>query len=403
VNTKLTDDQVDEEQRRYLTEFPNNLPARDNTGLTQNFVTIGHDIETGEIIRLGNKERCGGVYVLGKPRTGKSNLLINLARQDIENGHGLLFIDPHADAIADIIARLPGHRKDDVILLDPTDETYAFGNNPLACSNPKSLKERNITFGQAMDIFTKLFADPETGELGILLSKYLRNSFYPLIENQGYTLLDIELFLTDKQFREHLLKNVSFNPQVIHFWQNEFGRLPKKDQVAEIQSTLNRLNPFLTREYIRDIIGQGKNAIDFGKCMDTKKIVLLRMPTWLDDEVKTFIGIIIISQLLKAVWLRSDITKQERIFFALYCDEFQNFATPDFAKLFTETGKFNIMPAVAHQVREGQLKQGDPNRGATDAAAIKIFFQLAVKDSKEQALTFTKKPPQEAFYFTNPF
>jgi hypothetical protein len=381
----------------YVTQSSSNLPAKESIGQIQNYVTIGHDVETGEIIRLGDKERCGGVYVLGKKRTGKSNLLINLARQDMENGHGLLFIDPHADAIADIIVRLPGHRRDDVILLDPTDETYAFGINPLACSNPKSLKERNITFGQAMDIFKKLFSDPETGELGILLSKYLRNSFYPLIENQGYTLLDIELFLTDKQFREHLLKNVSFNPQVIHFWQNEFGRLPKKDQVGEIQSTLNRLNPFLTREYIRDIIGQGKNAIDFGKCMDTKKIVLLRMPTWLDDEVKTFIGIIIISQLLKAVWLRSDITKQERIFFALYCDEFQNFATPDFAKLFTETGKFNIMPAVAHQVREGQLKQGDPNRGATDAAAIKIFFQLAVKDSKEQALTFTKKPSQEAF------
>jgi hypothetical protein len=129
--------------------------------------------------------------------------------------------------------------------------------------------------------------------------------------------------------------------------------------------------------------------------MQRKKIVLLSIPSWQDDESKSFIGTLIISQLLKVVFLRAEIPEQLRMPFALYCDEFQNFATPDFAKLFTQTGKFDIMPAVAHQVRLGQFKPDDPNRGATLAAPIKFFFRLSVPDSSELAPVVANPPPTE--------
>jgi hypothetical protein len=94
-------------------------------------VTLGHDAKTGEAVTLGEVERCGGFYVLGQARSGKSNLMISMALQDIEQGWGLLFIDPHVDAIRDILARLPPHRQSDVILLDPWEDQYAFGINVL--------------------------------------------------------------------------------------------------------------------------------------------------------------------------------------------------------------------------------------------------------------------------------
>src|SRR5918995_727785 len=77
------------------------------TGRMPEYVTLGIDVETGQPIRIGDVERCGGLYVLGKTRTGKSNLFISLALQDIARGMGLLFIDPHADAIQAILDRLP--------------------------------------------------------------------------------------------------------------------------------------------------------------------------------------------------------------------------------------------------------------------------------------------------------
>ncbi len=97
---------------------------------------LGKGIETGTFVKISEIERFSGLYILGKAGTGKSNLLISLALQDIEQGNGLLFIDPHSDAITAILERMPKERKKDVILLDPTDRNYAFGINPLYCANP---------------------------------------------------------------------------------------------------------------------------------------------------------------------------------------------------------------------------------------------------------------------------
>ena len=119
------------------------------------------------------------------------------------------------------------------------------------------------------------------------------------------------------------------------------------------------------------------------------------MPPWQDRESQTFIGTLVISQLLKAIFLRADVSEHLRTPFAIYCDEFQMFATPDFAKLFTQTGKYRIMPAVAHQDRVGQFKPDDPNRGATLVALHKVLFSTSVPDSKEIAPELAKDSPTE--------
>lgn len=62
---------------------------------------IGKDFKTGETITIGDEERCGGLYILGKPRTGKSTLLISLALSDIKKG-----LDPHTDAINELLLRI---------------------------------------------------------------------------------------------------------------------------------------------------------------------------------------------------------------------------------------------------------------------------------------------------------
>ena len=348
-------------------------------------VSIGKDIQTDEELWIGDRERCGGLYILGKPRTGKSHLLKSLALQDAENDHGFLFIDPHEDAINDMVERLPMvRRKDDILLLDPTNAEYAFGINPLYCRNVKDLRERQLSFGQAWDVFAKVFGE-EDEQLGILLSRYLGNCLSPLIENQGYTLYDIWSFLQNKPFREALLSKVKYHSEVIDFWYDEFDRMRETDQRAEIQPLLRRIDRFRQNTYIKHVISQAAPKIDFADVMQRKQIVLLRMPPWQDDQSKSFIGTLLISQLLKTIFLRAEISENLRTPFAIYCDEFQTFATPDFAKLFTQTGKFQIMPAVAHQERVGQFKPGDPNRGATLAAPSKVLFSLTVHDSDELA------------------
>ena len=355
---------------------------------------IGQDFETGRDIAVGDTARCGGFYVLGQPRTGKSELLTYMALQNIENGHGLLFIDPHTEAIQKLIARIPKERLKDVVYLDPTDKNRSFGINLLHCKDSKDPLELERTTGRGREIFAKVWGD-DRGELGVWLNKVITNSVYVLLENEGYTLADVPLLLwKDTTFRNRLLENVT-TTSVRDFWYEEFDALPERDKRDQVGPAISRLDILMGSPILKEIIGQKKSTIKFADILESRKIVLLRIPANLDRSVKNLIGTVVISELLYEIFERAErIGKDDMPYFAIYCDEFQEFATPDFAKLFTQTGKFRAMPVVAHQTRE-QFKPGDPNRGATAASPNKFLFAQSPIDAREMPLEFAKEPPPE--------
>ena len=203
------------------------------------------------------------------------------------------------------------------------------------------------------------------------------------------------IFCIDESFRESVLSTVTYHPEVVKFWHDAYGRLLPRDKIGEPESLLNRLDSLQRNPYIKHVISQATPSIDFVEVMEQRRIVLLRMPPWQDSESKAFIGTLVISQLLKAIFLRAEVSEHLRTPFAIFCDEFQMFATPDFAKLFTQTGKYRVMPAVAHQDRVGQFQPNDPNRGATMVALLKVIFSASVPDSKEVAPELAKDSPTE--------
>jgi hypothetical protein len=356
---------------------------------------IDQDYQTGADIAVGDIDRCGGFYVLGQPRTRKSNLLVSMALSDIDHGHGLLFIKPHSDAINDLLARIPETRLKDVIFLDPTRRDNSFGINLLHCTDRTDPLAIEDTWGRIRDVFVKLW-EQETGQLGFWVDKILRHSVYLLVETGDYTLVEVPLLLEeDTTFRNSLLEKVRYKPFVKDFWYKEIDRLTRRDRTQQVDPALNRLGRFRDNEYLRYIVGQKKSTIDFQKVMSEKKIVLLLLPANLTSDVKDALGTMVISELLYAVNERAKLDKEKRPYFGVYCYEFQDFATPDFAKLFTQTGKFGVMPVVAHQTREQFKSRDDPNRGATAASPTKAFFTLSPYDATEMPLVFTKEPPPE--------
>jgi hypothetical protein len=361
-------------------------------------VTLGRDVETKKEIKIGDIERRSGLYILGRPRSGKTTLIKKIIAQDIDNGHGVFFLDPHGDAIEDLLTHIPSQREKDVFVLDPRNSEYAFGINPLDCADLRNPDAREDTFDRAIDIFTKLFANPQTGTLDVLLDKYLRNSFYPLLVNQGYTIAEIPLVLTDKHFRDHLLQHpilAKDYPEVVRFWQTEFPLLSPNDQRTEIQSTLTRLGSF-TRPYIKRIVGQSHTTLDFTDIMDSGKILFVKLSTNLSVDHRRIIGTILVSHLVSAVFQRDTVPEQERRHFCIFVDEFQNFAgSEDFAILFTQGRKFAVATTIAHQERFGQFADNKAILGATDAAGNKVFFQLALRDAREQAAEVAKPSPTE--------
>jgi hypothetical protein len=352
-------------------------------------VILGRDYQTDHIIRLDDIERRSGLYILGRMGRGKTSLITKLIEQDMEHGHGVFFLDPHGDAVEELLTRIPSHRTDDVIVLDPSDERYSFGVNPLACPDPNNMTQRSGTYAQAIAIFKKLFANIQTDELDILLNQYLRNSFFPLIANQGYTLLEISLLLEEKPFRDRLLENPSVRREVRDFWHKTFDQLRSDKQREEIASTQRRLDQFQDYDEIRHIVGQSTNTIDFGTIMRGRKILFVKLKKTLPGDAWRIIGTMLVSNLVHAVRQREHLPESERHQFCIFVDEFQNFASSDdFAVLFTEARKYGIATTIAHQERYGQFADNKKISGATDAAVIKIFFQPTPHDAEEQAVEF---------------
>ncbi len=348
-----------------------------------------------EKVTVGDVERRGGVYILGQPRTGKSTLLVNVIEQDIAHGHGLCFIDPHGDGIEEVIKLVPEDRLDDVILLDPLDEHYAFGLNLFACKNPQSRKQISRTINYVLQVFGKLFT--ESGDLQDAVTMYdtLLNTIILLVYNQAYTLAEVPLLLVNRDAAAKLIDNIGAAHDDEKEWWLEYNRMkfPEKNEVSG--STRRRLRTFLTDEHIRHIVGQARSTLDFRAIMDTGKILLVKLPREF-PELSKLVGSLLIGQLLTAAYSRDDTPEQDRRQFSLVCDEFQNFATPDFAELFTQTGKYHLAPTVAHQERVGQFAEEKKILGATSAAAIKISFQTTVRDADDLAPEYAR-PPEAAW------
>jgi hypothetical protein len=319
---------------------------------------------------------------------GKTSLMVNMALSDMENGHGVFFLDPHGDAIDDIVIRLPSTREKDVIILDPTNKYHAFGINLTSCKDVSDIHERSMAYNRAYGIFEQIWHAEfnERPWLQLITSHTLK----VFIENQDYTLAEVPRFLRDETFRNDLVKNVKYNWEARDFWEYEFAQQRARDQEDKTDPTRTRLYILLAHEYVRDIIGQAQSTIDFSTIMRENKIVLLKLPANLSEDAKRFIGTILVNDLLLAILTRPSDKRHQ---FSVFVDEFQNFvASGSVDILITQARKFGIATTIAHQERFGQFSENQKIMGATAAAANKVFFQLAVNDARELAPEFAKAP-----------
>jgi len=344
---------------------------------------IGIDTTTKQRVEIPKPSRLRGLYIIGAPGTGKSGLIENLIIQDIEQDIGVCLLDPHGDLTYTVLARLPDRRVKDVILLDIADYHYPFGLNLFACSNLADPTEIQRTVDHVFHVFEKLFAVSRDTPL---ILQYLRNCTHTLVANPGYTMADIPLLLTDKNCRQQLLVNVK-SSQVRLFWR-DYDTMPPPEQRIERGNILRRVEEFL-QDFTFPIVGQAQSTIDMRTVMDERKILLVKLDPRL-EMVTSLIGSLIIALFLNAAYSRADLPVEKRKQFNIYADEFQRFATEDFAILFTEARKFGIALTVAHQMREQLDRQ---NRSATVNVANLIVFKVSSPDADELKGQFDTTPP----------
>jgi hypothetical protein len=82
-------------------------------------------------------DRRRHMYLIGKTGMGKTTLMENMVIQDIQNGHGVCFIDPHGDSVQRILNSVPSSRVNDVIYFNPADLEFPIAFNILEAVDTK--------------------------------------------------------------------------------------------------------------------------------------------------------------------------------------------------------------------------------------------------------------------------
>lgn len=307
-------------------------------------------------IRITDNDRRRHAYVIGQTGVGKSTFLQELAKQDARNGKGFCFIDPHGDAIEDILTAIPRARAEDVIVFDPADTERPFGLNMLEY-DPKHPEQKTFVINEMIGIFDQLYDLKQTG--GPMFEQYMRNAMLLIMEDpeSGSTLMEISKVLADPDFRKYKLSKCT-NPIVVDFWTKEAEKAGGEASLANMVPYItSKLTTFISNDMMRPIIAQQKSTLDFREIMDNGKILLINLSKGKIGEINArLLGMVIVGKILMAALSRTDIAEAERRDFYLYLDEFQNVTTNSIAQILSEARKYHLVLLLAHQFI-GQLKE----------------------------------------------
>ena len=298
-------------------------------------------------IRLGINDRRRHTYIIGQTGMGKSKLLENLAYQDIMDGKGFCFIDPHGDSAEELLGMIPQSRMDDVIYFNPSDTENPLGFNIFEASGPE---EMDFVISETNSMLKSLYDPGNTGVVGPRMENIVRNAALLLMSDpEGGTFMDIPKVLVDPEFAKQKIKYLR-NQRAIDFWTKEWPASQRSNDAGELVSwVVSKWAPFESG-LINNIIGQKKSAFNIREVMDNNKILLVNLSKGkLGEAAAKLLGMVFVMKFQAAAMSRADIPEDERKDFCLFVDEFQNFATDSFESILSEARKYRLNLILANQ------------------------------------------------------
>lgn len=301
-------------------------------------------------IKFGIKQadRSKHVYVIGKTGMGKSTLLENMAVQDIQNGDGMCFIDPHGKTAELLLEYIPKERIKDVLYLAPFDMEHPVSFNIM---EDVGYDKRHLVVSGLMGAFKKIWKDAWSARMEYILS----NTLFALLEYPGSTLLSVNKMLSDKAFRKKVVDNIT-DSAVKSFWVDEFANYTERMAAEAVPAIQNKVGQFTSNPLVRNIIGQPNSSFDIRDLMDNRKIFIINLSKGrIGESNANLLGSLLITKLYLAAMSRADVAHREAESlpeFNLFVDEFQSFANESFAGILSEARKYKLSLHIAHQYIE---------------------------------------------------
>ena len=304
----------------------------------------------GQAVRFGikAKDRQRHMYVIGKTGMGKSTLLENMAVQDIQNGEGMAFIDPHGSAAETLLEYIPEHRINDVVYFAPFDMDHPIAFNVM---EDVGADKRHLVVSGLMSTFKKIWVDAWSARMEYILT----NALLALIEYPDTTLLSVTRLFVDKAYREKVVDYIQ-DPAVKSFWVDEFANYTDRFAAEALPAIQNKIGQFTGNPLIRNIIGQPKSSFNIRELMDNRKILIMNLSKGLVGETNAnLLGSMLTTRIYLAAMSRADLpveTMKQMPNFYFYVDEFQSFANSTFSNILSEARKYHLNLIIAHQYIE---------------------------------------------------
>ena len=293
-------------------------------------------------------DRGKHVYVIGKTGMGKSTMLENMAIQDIQNGEGISFIDPHGSTAEKLLDFIPQDRIKDVVYFAPFDTDHPIGFNVM---EDVGFDKRHLVVSGLMGALRRIWVDAWSARMEYIL----QNTLLALLEYPGSTLLDVNRMLTNKTFRNTVIEKIS-DPIVKSFWTEEFAGFTDTYTREATPAIQNKIGQFTANPLIRNIVGQATSSFDLRKIMDEKKIFIVNLSKGRMGETNaSLLGSMLTVKIYLAAMSRADepaarMAKLPRHYF--YVDEFQSMMNEAFADILSESRKYKLALTLANQYIE---------------------------------------------------
>ncbi len=369
---------------------PRNLP---NTG-----TLLGVSVyRAGEqAVRIGSDDRRRHVYVVGQTGTGKTTLLKTMILEDMRAGHGLCLIDPHGDLFKELLERVPPDRLDDVVVLDPTEESSPVGLNLLECASDD---QRHFAVQEFVGIIARLMED-EYGDRGLasfagpVFFQHMRMNLMLAMSNpeDPGTLLEFYNIYQSRQYWKRWIPLRIVEP-LLERWVSSVLRYMDYTKPGSEGGSMgsyvgSKFEGFIFDPKLRHIFGQKRSTVSLRQVMDQGKILLVNLAKGeLAEENARILGMILLAKLMAAAMERVRVPKDARREFHLYVDEFQSLATQSFVTLLSEARKFGVSLVLANQF-VSQIKQPRIVQAIFGNVGTLVCFRLGQADAETMEQEF---------------
>lgn len=328
-------------------------------------------------LSISPKDSLENTHLIGPTGSGKSTAMQHLILADIKAGRSVLVLDPKADLVTDILARIPEERADDVVVIDPSAPNPC-GFNPLAFGDSA---DKALLADSILSVMKEIFSD----SWGVRLADILNAALLTLVEIGEATLLWLPALLTDDDFRMRIISQLSDRIALLPFWE-QFNALKESERRQQVDPVLNKVRQFLLRPSLRNVLGQTRPKFSLTDLFTQRKIVLVPLNKGLiGGESARLLGSLIVGLTWVLALGRANIPPERRHLVSIYIDELQDYLSlpTDLSDALAQARGLGVGLTLAHQYRN-QLPP-DIRAGVDANCRNKIAFGLSAKDAKEMA------------------